>query len=176
MLLPLNIFLAFKSTCGIFLWLSNPPTMLLTSAASSSSCCVAASRSLRIHSFHETGQSQSSIQAVQAKREGKRSAPCWAIIWGENREARTEQGWHQDGTSRNPAQVGPREREVSTLHELGYCQQNKWEQTPHTIQARVSPEEGKRADVSKILSRANPGEKEGELKLPTQHKPHITEG
>lgn len=77
----------------------NPPTMLLTSA-SSSSCCVAASRSLRIHSFHDTGQSQSSIQAAQAKREGKRSAPCWAVTPEEGTEKHEE-----ERVSRNPAHM-----------------------------------------------------------------------
>lgn len=97
-----------------FLPLFNPPTMLLTSA-SSSSCCVAASRSLRIHSFHETGQSQSSIQAAQAKREGKMSAPCCAATpkWGQRSrnstggrtgQAETQRiGWAQGQRSWNSA-------------------------------------------------------------------------
>lgn len=50
------------------------PCPALLTSASSSSCCVAASRSLRILSFQGTGQSQSSIQAAQAKREGELSA------------------------------------------------------------------------------------------------------
>ncbi|KAK4805791.1 hypothetical protein QYF61_000397, partial [Mycteria americana] len=65
-----------------------------------------------------------------------------------------------EGEQKPSTSVGPRERGAGILHELSYHQQNRREQTPHTTQAGVSPDEGKRTDVSKILSRVNPGEKE----------------
>ena len=115
----LEISLAFESSCGPFLRLSNPPTVLLTSA-SSSSCCVAASRSLRIHSFHETGQSQSSIQAAQAKREGKRSAPCWAVT--------------PEGGQRNMNSAGTRRGRAETQHICWAWGKRSW----NSARARLS--------------------------------------
>lgn len=73
-----------------------------------------------------------------------------------------------EGAQKPSTYVGPGERGAGILHELGYRQQNGREETSHTTQARVSPDEGKRADVSKILSRVNPGEKRRELKPPPQ--------
>lgn len=63
---------------------------------------------------------------------------------GRNSGGGTEerkQCWDRERMSRNPAHtLGPGKQELEFC--MTYHQQNRWEQTPHTTPARVSPDEG----------------------------------